>query len=79
MCASTLYNPEIPGHDADGAMLDILPLNTAARTIRIGLYGGLAFGLAQDALGLARGRRLGYVDFFLGRNRDTSELQEVKG
>ena len=63
----------------DGAMLDILPLNTAARTIRTGLYGGIAFGLAQDALGLARGRRLAYVDFLLGRSRDTSEIQEVGG
>ena len=49
---------------------DILPLNAAAATIRRGLYGGLAFGLAQDALGLARGRRLDYVDFLLGRNQD---------
>ena len=49
---------------------DVLPLNAAASTIRRGLYGGLAFGLAQDALGLARGRRLGYVDFLLGRNQD---------
>ena len=50
-------------------MPDILPLNAAANTIRRGLFGGLAFGLAQDALGLARGRRLGYVDFLLGRNQ----------
>ena len=49
---------------------DILPLNAAASTIRRGLYGGLAFGLVQDALGLARGRRLDYVDFLLGRNQD---------
>ena len=49
---------------------DILPLNAAASTIRRGLFGGLAFGLAQDALGLARGRRLGYVDFLLGRKQD---------
>lgn len=55
---------------------NVLPLNTAARTIRTGLYGGLAFGLAQDALGLARGRRLGYVDFLLGRRRDASKIQE---
>ena len=54
----------------------MLPLNTAARTIRTGLYGGLGFGLAQDALGLARGRRLGYIDFLLGRSRDTLEVQE---
>ena len=66
-------------YDTDGSILDILPLNTAARTIRTGLYGGLAFGLAQDALGLARGRRLAYVDFLLGRSRDISDIQEVGG
>lgn len=70
---------QLAGHDADGPMLDILPLNTAARTIRTGLYGGLTFGLAQDALGLARGRRLGYVDFLLGRGGDNSEMQELEG
>ena len=36
---------------------------TAMRTAKTGLYGGLAFGLVQDALGLARGRRLRYIDF----------------
>ena len=65
--------------NADDFILDILPLDTAARTIRTGLYGGLAFGLAQDALGLARGRRLGYVDFLLGRSRDTLEVQDAEG
>ncbi|CAF9934427.1 MAG: hypothetical protein ALECFALPRED_005942 [Alectoria fallacina] len=62
-----------------GQPWNILPLDTAARTIRTGLYGGLAFGLAQDALGLARGRRLGYVDFLLGRSRDTLEVQDAEG
>lgn len=36
---------------------------TTMRTAKTGLYGGLAFGFIQDALGLARGRRLRYVDF----------------
>ena len=40
---------------------------TAARTAKSGLFFGLAFGLAQDGLGLARGRRVGYIDRFLGR------------
>ncbi|CAD6577444.1 MAG: hypothetical protein ASARMPREDX12_008350 [Alectoria sarmentosa] len=62
-----------------GQPWNILPLDTAARTIRTGLYGGLAFGLAQDALGLARGRRLGYVDLLLGRSRDTLEMREAEG
>ena len=68
----------IKWHNADESISDILPLNTAARTIRTGLYGGLAFGLAQDALGFARGRRLGYVDFLLGRSRDTMDMQDAK-
>lgn len=79
-CAALEYVPHqptcwAPWHEADDSTPDVLPLNTAARTIRTGLYGGLAFGLAQDALGLARGRRLNYVDFLLGRRRDTSALE----
>lgn len=66
-------------YSANDSLPDVLPLNTAARTIRTGLYGGLVFGLAQDALGLARGRRLGYVDYLLGRSRDTAEMKEVEG
>ena len=64
--------------NADQSVPDVLPLNTAARNMRTGLYGGLAFGLAQDALGFARGRRLGYVDFLLGKSRDTLEMQELE-
>jgi hypothetical protein len=52
-------------------MADRFPFYTAARTIKLGLLTGLAFGLAQDALGLARGRRLAYVDFFLRRDRQS--------
>ncbi|MCJ1376227.1 hypothetical protein MMC20_007468 [Loxospora ochrophaea] len=44
-----------------------LPLLTAARTAKMGLVSGLAFGLAQDALSVAKGQRLGYFDFILGR------------
>lgn len=36
---------------------------TNIRIAKTGLYGGLVFGFVQDALGLARGRRLRYVDF----------------
>ena len=39
------------------------PITTAARTARMGMKAGLAFGLVQDALGLARGRKLGYIEF----------------
>ncbi|MCJ1298252.1 hypothetical protein MMC08_001041 [Hypocenomyce scalaris] len=51
------------------------PLITAARTAKVGLISGLAFGLAQDALNLAKGRRLAYVDFVLGRNRSRKALE----
>ena len=78
-CVPRLSTAWIVCNSANGSILDVLPLNTAARTIRTGLYGGLVFGLAQDALGLARGRRLGYVDYLLGRSRDTAEMQDVGG
>ncbi|KAI9672333.1 MAG: hypothetical protein M1817_003355 [Caeruleum heppii] len=45
------------------------PIPTAARTAKSGLKFGLVFGLVQDVLALARGRRLGYVDFLLRRDR----------
>ena len=54
---------------------DRFPLITAARTAKVGLISGLAFGLAQDALNLAKGRRLAYVDFVLGRNRSRKALE----
>lgn len=57
------------GRDAEG-ITDRLPLPTAQRTARIGLYSGLAFGLLQDLAGLARGRRLAYIDFLMGRKAD---------
>ncbi|PNS20957.1 hypothetical protein CAC42_2888 [Sphaceloma murrayae] len=39
------------------------PLPTAARTAKMGLKVGVAFGLMQDLLGYMRGRRLGYIEF----------------
>jgi hypothetical protein len=42
------------------------PLATAARTARLGAKAGLAFGVLQDAVGVARGRRIGYVEFLKG-------------
>ncbi len=50
--------------------VDKFPLPTAGRTIAAGLYGGVAFGLLQDALGLARGRKLQYIDSVTGRGND---------
>lgn len=40
-----------------------LPVETAARTALLGLKVGFGFGVAQDLVGLMRGRRLGYVEF----------------
>jgi hypothetical protein len=39
------------------------PVPTASHTLKVGLLFGLGYGLAQDALGLIRGRRLAYVEF----------------
>ena len=48
---------------------------TATQIAKIGLYGGLALGLTQDALGLARGRRVGYIDFLLGKKRQENDTE----
>lgn len=56
-------------------LLGRFPLITAARTAKVGLISGLAFGLVQDALSLAKGRRLAYVDFVLRRNRSGKALE----
>lgn len=55
------------------------PLATAARTAKLGAKAGLAFGLLQDAVGVARGRRIGYIEFLKtiggGREREEKGLQ----
>jgi hypothetical protein len=58
---------------------DRFPVTTAARTAKSGLAIGLAYGLAQDAIGAARGRRPGYVDFILrgGRRKAAIEKNEM--
>ncbi|CZT04370.1 hypothetical protein WAI453_011439 [Rhynchosporium graminicola] len=43
------------------------PITTAARTAKTSLAIGLAYGLAQDAVGLARGRELAWVEFIRRR------------
>ena len=53
---------------------------TTMRTAKTGLYGGLAFGFIQDALGLARGRHLRYVDFIkdtLGTANESTEEERT--
>jgi hypothetical protein len=54
------------------------PIQTAARTATIGLKFGLAFGLLQDALSVARGRRVGYVDFVRRRLFGAREESQKK-
>ncbi|CAD6442335.1 e5ddae37-a4fc-4505-94b0-79470eaf478e [Sclerotinia trifoliorum] len=49
------------------------PITTAARTAKTGLVFGIGYGLVQDAVGYARGRRLGYVDFLMGAGRRGEE------
>ncbi|OBT65038.1 hypothetical protein VE03_05253 [Pseudogymnoascus sp. 23342-1-I1] len=53
------------------------PIATAARTAKTGLAIGLAYGLAQDAVGAMRGRRPGYVDFVLGKGRGGREKEDI--
>jgi hypothetical protein len=51
-------------------VIDRFPIVAAARTAKTSLAIGLAFGLAQDAVGAMRGRRPAYVDFILrGRGK----------
>jgi hypothetical protein len=38
----------------------------AAHTAKIGLIGGLAFGLIQDGLTLAKGGNVAYLDLLMG-------------
>nr|POE63066.1 hypothetical protein CFP56_03969 [Quercus suber] len=55
---------------------------TAARMARLGAKGGLIFGLLQDALSVARGRKLGYVDFVkrhtIGSAGEDEQLQQYQ-
>lgn len=46
--------------------LDSFTMAEAARTARLGLLVGFAYGVVQDTVSLLRGRRLGYVDFVQG-------------
>lgn len=52
------------------------PVPTAVRVAKLGLKAGIGYGILQDALGLLRGRRLGYAEFvksFLGIGRAEHE------
>lgn len=52
------------------------PITTAARTAKSGLAIGLAYGLAQDAVGAARGRKPAYVDFIQRRGRRKADRDQ---
>ncbi|KAM0126761.1 hypothetical protein ACHAP3_009130 [Botrytis cinerea] len=54
------------------------PIITAARTARTGLAFGIGYGLLQDAVGYARGRRLGYIDFLTGGTAGRRGKEEEK-
>lgn len=56
--------------------IDKFPVTTAARTAKSGLAIGLAYGLAQDAVGAARGRTPGYVEFIQRRRRRKADIEE---
>lgn len=58
---------------ADKVIADRFPFYPAARIVKLGLLTGLAFGLVQDALSLAKGRRLAYIDFLLRRDRSLTD------
>lgn len=60
---------------ANDLVPDKFSFATATRTANIGGCSGLAFGLLQDALSLANGRRVGYVDFLLGRSRHHNDTE----
>ncbi|KAI9802463.1 MAG: hypothetical protein M1825_002848 [Sarcosagium campestre] len=48
----------------------------AARTAKMSLVVGLAYGLAQDAIGSLRGRRLHYVDTLTGRRNASGSVDD---
>ncbi|PQE20430.1 tim17 Tim22 Tim23 Pmp24 family domain-containing protein [Rutstroemia sp. NJR-2017a BBW] len=53
------------------------PITTAARTAKTGLAFGLIYGLVQDAVGAAKGRRPGYVDFITQRGKPRREHEST--
>lgn len=65
----------VQGPSAYDLVADKLPLMTAARIVKLGFYSSLTMGLLQDALNLARGRRVGYVDFLVGRIRHRNGIE----
>jgi hypothetical protein len=56
--------------------IDRFPMITFARTAKSGLAIGLAYGLAQDAVGALRGRKPGYVGFIQRRGRRKADREQ---
>ncbi|KAI9684160.1 MAG: hypothetical protein M1829_003430 [Trizodia sp. TS-e1964] len=76
-CRKDFLSSVVAGLSVSGgfSLWNKLPFPTAARTAKMGLLVGLGFGLAQDALGMAVGRRLAYVDFiFRKRKREEEDI-----
>ncbi|KAI9752632.1 MAG: hypothetical protein M1815_000396 [Lichina confinis] len=69
----------VAGLGTSGAFSAIkrFPLHTATRTAKMGLVGGLSVGLLQDALSLAKGRKIRYVEFIKHRVSSPSPLEPV--
>jgi len=55
-------------------LTDRFPITTAARTAKSGLVIGLAYGIAQDAVGYVRGRVPGYVEFLHRGGRRKADI-----
>jgi hypothetical protein len=73
----SMSRPRLHGYWELIDVTDRFPLTTAARTAKTGLAIGLGFGLAQDAVGLLRGRRPGYVDFVMRGGKGKAEEKEM--
>lgn len=77
MTNAALRNPQLPLTNLFFLVLiDRFPITTAARTAKTGLAIGITYGLVQDALTTAKGKRPGYVDFVLGRGRQKAEPEQ---
>ncbi|OQO14986.1 hypothetical protein B0A48_00368 [Cryoendolithus antarcticus] len=56
------------------SLVNGFPLPTFRRIAMMGVKAGFAFGLLQDAVSMARGRRLGYVEWIRSQlGRETTE------
>ena len=56
--------------------IDRFPITTAARTAKSGLAIGLAYGLAQDAIAAAKGKKPGYADFIMRGRRRKADIEK---